>query len=85
MESTSATPGYGVGKRVRRKEDDRFLRGRGQYVGDLRFDNMHEVAFVRSPVAHAKLTKIDIPEKYRDVVFTWADMEGVKPISVGAA
>lgn len=80
MEQESATSGYGIGKAVRRKEDDRFLRGRGQYVGDIRLDNMHEVAFVRSPVAHAKLTKIDIPEECRDVVFTWEDMEGVKPI-----
>jgi len=80
MEQESVTSGYGVGQSVRRKEDDRFLRGRGQYVGDIRLDNMHEVAFVRSPVAHAKLLKINIPDEYRDVVFTWADMKGVKPI-----
>ena len=33
-----------------RKEDDRFLRGRGQYVADFRLTGMQEVAFVRSPV-----------------------------------
>jgi carbon-monoxide dehydrogenase large subunit len=72
--------GFGVGKPVIRKEDDRFLRGRGQYVGDIRLDNMYEVAFVRSPVAHAKLSLVGIPAKYRDSVFTWDDMHGVKPI-----
>ena len=42
----------GVGASVGRKEDDRFLRGRGQYVADFRLPGMREVAFVRSPVAH---------------------------------
>ena len=46
----------GVGARLRRKEDDRFLHGRGQYIGDIRFPRMREIAFVRSPVAHARLT-----------------------------
>ena len=35
----------GVGARLRRKEDARFLRGRGQYIGDIRFPRMREVAF----------------------------------------
>src|SRR2546430_6831787 len=40
----------GIGASVPRKEDDRFLRGRGQYVGDIRIPGAREVAFVRSPV-----------------------------------
>ena len=43
----------GVGARLRRKEDRRFLRGVGRYIGDFRLDRMRDVAFVRSPVAHA--------------------------------
>ena len=50
----------GVGVRAPRKEDERFLYGRGQYIGDLRFPRMREVAFVRSPVAHARLNGIDV-------------------------
>ena len=42
----------GVGARLRRKEDDRLLRGRGQFVADLSFAGMKDVAFVRSPIAH---------------------------------
>jgi hypothetical protein len=34
------------------KEDERFLRGRGQYVGDFHVPSVPEVAFMRSPVAH---------------------------------
>ncbi len=63
-----------------RKEDDRFLRGRGQYVGDFRLAGTHEVAFVRSPVAHARLIRVRVPERYRNAVFTADDMVGVKPI-----
>src|SRR6476619_2682414 len=71
---------YGIGASVLRKEDDRFLHGRGQYVADLRLAGTREVAFVRSPVAHARLRAIHIPEGLRDVVFTAQDLVGVKPI-----
>ena len=72
--------GQGVGARVLRKEDDRLLRGRGQFVADLRFAGMQDVAFVRSPLAHARVGAADIPERYRGAVFTAADLTGVKPI-----
>ena len=70
----------GVGARLRRREDDRFLHGRGQYIADLRFARMREVAFVRSPVAHAKLTGIRIPDAIRSSVFTAKDLTGVANI-----
>ncbi len=71
---------YGIGASVLRKEDDRFLRGRGQYVGDFRLAGMCDVAFVRSPVAHARLKQVHIPERFRPAVFTAADLTDVKPI-----
>ncbi|WP_315744937.1 xanthine dehydrogenase family protein molybdopterin-binding subunit [Bradyrhizobium sp. SZCCHNR1075] len=70
----------GVGARLLRKEDDRFLRGRGQYVADIRLPGMKDVAFVRSPMAHASIKAIHIPTVYRDVVFTADDLAGIKPI-----
>ncbi len=72
--------GQGVGARLLRKEDDRLMRGRGQFVADLRFAGMKDVAFVRSPLAHGRLRGVSIPDAFRDSVFTAADMEGVKPI-----
>src|SRR5271166_696246 len=69
-----------IGARLRRKEDDRFLHGRGQYIGDIRFARMRDVAFVRSPVAHARLTGVHIPERLRSSVFTARDLTGVRPI-----
>jgi carbon-monoxide dehydrogenase large subunit len=71
---------HGIGASVRRKEDERFLRGQGQYVGDFHFAGMQEIAFVRSPVAHARLRAVNIPERFRDAVFTASDLAGVKPI-----
>ena len=51
----------GVGARLPRKEDERLMRGLGQYVGDIRLPGMQDVAFVRSPLAHARIRGIDIP------------------------
>ena len=71
---------HGIGASVLRKEDDRFLRGRGQYVGDFRVAGTREVAFVRSPVAHARLKHVQIPDEFKSVVFTAKDLTGTKPI-----
>ncbi len=70
----------GVGARLLRKEDDRFLRGKGQYIGDIRLAGTREVAFVRSPVAHARLLGVEIPETVRSSVFVAEDLSGVQPI-----
>jgi carbon-monoxide dehydrogenase large subunit len=70
----------GVGARLLRKEDDRFLRGRGQYVADLSFAGMQDVAFLRSPLAHARIRGIAIPDGHKNEVFTAADLAGIKPI-----
>ena len=70
----------GVGASVRRKEDDRFLRGKGQFVGDVRLAGMKDVAFVRSPVAHARIRGITIPDEHRGSAFVAADLKEAKPI-----
>ena len=72
--------GQGVGARVLRKEDGRLMRGRGQFVADLRLPRMKDVAFVRSPLAHANIRRVDIPPAYRGDVYTADDLVGVKPI-----
>src|SRR5262249_11284368 len=73
--------GCGIGASVPRKEDERFLRGQGQYVGDIRMPGAHEVAFVRSPVAHARLRGVAVPEQFRNVVFTPTPLGGLNPTS----
>jgi len=64
----------GIGASVRRKEDRRYLEGRGEYLADLQIAGMSEVAFLRSPVAHAHIRSIEVPDLYRDHVFVAADL-----------
>jgi carbon-monoxide dehydrogenase large subunit len=75
----------GVGASVLRKEDDRFLRGCGQYVGDFYIPGLREVAFVRSPLAHARVRAIAVPPEHAAAVFTAKDLTGVKPIRAATA
>ncbi|MFG1431915.1 xanthine dehydrogenase family protein molybdopterin-binding subunit [Xanthobacter sp. V2C-8] len=80
MSDPVTQPGEGVGARLPRKEDDRLMRGRGQYIADIRLPGMQDVAFVRSPLAHARIRAIRVPEDLKGRVFTAADLDGVKPI-----
>jgi len=51
--------GKSVGARVLRSEDSRLLRGRGEFVDDIRLPNMLQAAFVRAHHAHARLRRVD--------------------------
>jgi carbon-monoxide dehydrogenase large subunit len=57
-EEREATLG-GVGCARKRKEDIRFIQGRGRYVDDIRLPGMLFGDFVRSPYAHARIKRID--------------------------
>jgi len=70
----------GIGVRLRRKEDDRLLRGRGQFVADIRLAGMKDIVFLRSPVAHGRLRAISIPDDLRGRVFTAVDLQAIRPI-----
>jgi carbon-monoxide dehydrogenase large subunit len=48
-----------IGTGVKRREDRRFLTGRGRYVDDIKPSNLLHSAFVRSPHAHARIKSID--------------------------
>jgi carbon-monoxide dehydrogenase large subunit len=50
---------FGIGQPVRRKEDVRFVTGRGHYLDDIQPEHTAHAFFVRSPHAHAFLRKID--------------------------
>jgi len=49
-----------IGSPVERVEDFRFLRGRGEYVGDLVREGMLQAVILRSPVAHGRVRRIDV-------------------------
>jgi carbon-monoxide dehydrogenase large subunit len=49
----------GLGHSVRRVEDDRFIRGKGTYIDDVKLPGMLHMAILRSPYAHATINSID--------------------------
>ena len=72
-----------IGSPVERVEDYRFLRGEGQYVGDLVREGQWHAAFVRSPVGHGVIRSIDCSAALAwpgvKAVLTAADIEGEIP------
>lgn len=54
-----ATTNSGIGGSVRRREDSRFLQGRGRYTDDINIAGQAYAVFVRSPHAHARINGID--------------------------
>ncbi len=55
----SPSPSKWLGKSVKRKEDDRFIAGRGNYIEDIKLPAMLHMAILRSPYAHARINSID--------------------------
>jgi aerobic carbon-monoxide dehydrogenase large subunit len=78
---TSQT-GSGIGASLLRREDDRHLRGRGEFVSDIRLPGTQQVVFLRSPHAHARIRSIAVPPEARGNVFTAADLPRMQPIRV---
>ncbi len=66
----------GIGAAVRRKEDFRFITGKGQYTDDVSRPGQAHIYFVRSPHAHAKIKRIDTKAA--------AGMPGVVGVVTGA-
>jgi carbon-monoxide dehydrogenase large subunit len=59
MEPKTTPEVGGMGHSIKRKEDPRFIRGKGTYVDDVQLPGMLYLDIVRSPHAHAKIVKID--------------------------
>ena len=49
-----------IGKPIKRREDNRFLTGKGKYTDDIKLPGMLHAAFTRSPYAHATIVSIDV-------------------------
>ncbi len=87
--ASPSTSENGIGAAVRRKEDRRFLTGRGNYVDDMDRPGQAQAYFLRSPHAHADILKIntDAAKGASGVVavYTGADLEaaGVNPLPCG--
>ena len=79
----------GVGVSVRRKEDNRFLIGKGNYTDDINLVGQTHAVFVRSPHAHATINSIDTSEAAASdgviAIFTGDDLaaDGIGPLICG--
>ena len=49
-----------VGASVKRREDPRLIRGEGMYTDDFKLPGMLHMAILRSPYAHARITRLDV-------------------------
>ena len=77
--SIQAKPLHSVGVPMKRKEDPRFIQGKGHYVDDLSFPGMLYLSLVRSTYPHAEIRSIDITEALKvpgvKAVITGKDLE----------
>jgi len=73
-----------IGKSVLRLEDEPLIRGRGKFVANLSFPDELHMRVVRSPYAHATLTKVDAQAALAlpgvTAVWTFSDVSHVPPI-----
>ena len=65
----------GMGASRRRVEDNRFIRGKGNYVDDIVLPDMLHMEILRSPVAHARIKSIDVSKAW--------DTPGVRLVLTG--
>ncbi|MEK7863750.1 MAG: xanthine dehydrogenase family protein molybdopterin-binding subunit, partial [Chloroflexota bacterium] len=76
--TATATP-Y-IGQRVQRKEDPKLIRGTGTYTDDVAPSGVLHAALVRSPHAHARITKVNTARAKREpgvvAVLTGAETKG---------
>lgn len=83
--NTAIIKPQGIGARVLRKEDDRHLHGKANFVADMVMPGLSEVAFMRSPLAHARVTAIEIAPASQQKVFTRAHLSDVLDIAADSS
>ena len=83
--NTASIKPQGIGARVLRKEDDRHLHGKANFVADMVMPGLSEVAFMRSPLAHARLMAIEIAPAGQHAVFTRAHLSDVLDIAADSS
>jgi len=72
-----------IGASLLRKEDARHLYGHGMFIADVQVPGVQDVAFVRSPLAHARVRQVSKPPHAAARIFTLADIGPVKILEAG--
>ncbi|MBC8075594.1 MAG: molybdopterin-dependent oxidoreductase, partial [Chloroflexales bacterium] len=80
----TAAPEKMVGQSLKRREDPKLITGKGNYLDDIKLHGMLHACVVRSPYAHARITKIDASQAMAlpgvVAVFTGEDMLDINPL-----
>ncbi len=80
-----AANGTGIGARVPRLEDKRFITGRGRYTDDINRDGQLHASFLRSPHPHARIRSVDVAAAKAapgvEAVYTGRDIRKFVPTS----
>ena len=82
MKQQKAGAGW-IGASLLRKEDARYLFGRGMYIADVHVPGVQDVAFVRSPMANARARRVNKPADAAARVFTLADIGPINVLEAG--
>jgi carbon-monoxide dehydrogenase large subunit len=82
MSAQSPADGW-IGVSLLRKEDARHLLGHGMFIADVRVPGIEDVAFVRSPMAHARVQRVIKPASGTERVFTLADLPPLTILEAG--
>jgi aerobic carbon-monoxide dehydrogenase large subunit len=82
MKEEAAVQGW-IGARLLRKEDARHLHGHGMFIADVQIPGVEDVAFVRSPMANARVRRITKPVELAARVFTLADIGPINVLEAG--
>ncbi len=82
MKQETAGSGW-IGASLLRKEDARYLFGRGMFIADVNVPGVQDVAFVRSPMAHAWVRRVVKPADAAAQVFTLADIGPINVLEAG--
>jgi aerobic carbon-monoxide dehydrogenase large subunit len=75
--------GSWIGASLLRKEDARHLYGHGMFIADVHVPGVKDIAFVRSPMAHARVRRVTKPPDHAARVFTLADIGPINVLEAG--
>ena len=76
-------PGSWIGASLLRKEDARYLHGRGMFIADVDIPGVQDVAFVRSQMANANIRQVIKPPESAGRIFTLAEIGPINILEAG--
>ena len=81
--SEAKTAAGWIGASLLRKEDARHLYGHGMFIADVQVPGVQDIAFVRSPMANARVRRVVKPAENAAHVFTLADIGPINVLEAG--